>query len=175
VSDSGDLELAQQATRGNTAALSEIVQRHHAAVRTFLTHLSGQTARGDDLAQETFLTAIAQLRTYRGDAAMRTWLCGIAYRKHLADLRSTTRRRAREQHVAAESGAPATPQPEMRMDIREAFAALPLDQRAAAALCLASDMSHTVAAIALDIPLGTLKSRVAAAKQTLSKALEAYR
>lgn len=165
------------AARANSArAMAEIVRRHQSAVRGFLRRVTGNPADADDLAQETFLTAFARLDTFRGDASLRSWLCGIAYRKASTDRRSTTRRAIRER-ASATVAEPASgmPRPERRLDVETAFRSLSTEHRAAAALCLASDMSHAEAAAALGIPIGTLKSRIASARRTLIAALEEYR
>jgi RNA polymerase sigma-70 factor (ECF subfamily) len=168
-----DLALARSGAAQDAAALAEIVRRHQTGVRTFLRRLCGNAARADDLAQDVFLTAFDRLASYRGDASLAAWLCGIAYRKFRSDQRSAARQRMRELAVRPETVAEGAA--EARLDIQMAFAGLPVDQRAAAALCLLADMPHAEAATALQIPLGTLKSRVAAAKKTLSETLKAYR
>ena len=149
------------------------MRRHQAGVRVFLRRLCGDAARADDLAQEAFLAAFDRLASYRAEASLAAWLCGIAYRKFISDQRSAKRRRARE--LAIELCAAAPNNSDAALDIQAAFAALPTDQRAAAALCLLADLTHAEAAVALSIPLGTLKSRVAAAKKTLSEVLKVYR
>lgn len=171
MNDLDDLALVREARRGHVAALDEIMRRHQRTVRLFLRRLSADAARADDLAQDTFLTAFDRLDTFRGEATLAAWLCGIAFRKHQTSLRSEARRRARE----AIDEAPAKAQPDLQLDLKAAFAALPLEQRAAAALCIAAEMPHAEAALALGVPLGTLKSRVAAAKKALAQTLEHYR
>lgn len=171
-----DSELIAQAELGSPRALAEIVRRHQSALRGFLRRICFSNDEADDLSQETFLTAFTCLATFRGEASFRSWLCGIGYRKYRTSRRSAARRSAREIESA-----PSTPlivdgnAPERLMDVQTAFRSLGPELRAAAALCLASDMSHSEAALALGIPLGTLKSRVASARRILVRALEDYR
>jgi RNA polymerase sigma-70 factor (ECF subfamily) len=169
-----DSELIVRAREGSPMALAEILRRHQPAVRGFLRRVGGGAGEADDLAQETFLAAFARLDEFRGEASLRSWLCGIAWRKVQAGRRGGARRSAREA-ASARPDAATTPSPEQRLDIEAAFARLTVEQRAAAALCLASDLSHGEAAAALGIPLGTLKSRVAGARRILIEALEDYR
>lgn len=177
--DRSDPDLAAEGARGNAAALAEILRRHQGAVRGFLRRACGDPALADDLAQEAFLTAFARLGTFRGEASLRAWLCGIAFHKLREQGRSAGRRRRREAVAVAVSAEAAADDPcgraERRLDVEAAFHSLSLDQKAVAALCLASDWSHSEAAAALGIPLGTLKSRLASAKAVLVRSLEAYR
>lgn len=175
--DRSDPELVAEARRGGTAALAEMLRRHQGAVRGFLRRTCGDAALADDLAQEAFLTAFARLHAFRGNSSLRAWLCGIAYLKLRESRRGAGRRAAREARAAADAAQAADPrgQAERRLDVAAAFESLSIEHKAVAALCLASDWSHSEAAAALDLPLGTLKSRLAAAKAILVKALEAYR
>lgn len=171
--DLADAELAAQARLGSARALAEIVRRHQGAVRGFLRSLGGSGGDADDIAQETFLAAFAALDRFRGEASLRAWLCGIAWRKALASRRSTLRAMARDaRSMAPDPPVSAAPMLDQRLDLEAAFALLNLDQRAAASLCFGLDMSHAEAAAALEIPLGTLKSRVAAARRVLVAALK---
>jgi len=173
---SPDLELVAAAIGGSVSALNEILRRNQTAVRAFLRRVCGDPTEADDLAQDTFITAFARLDRFRGESSLRVWLCGIAYNKALVSRRSEARRQQRE-HLAMQGDehGPSRAGAEAKMDIQAAFAILTLEQRAAAALCLASDMSHSEAAAALGLPLGTLKSRVASARRLLIAALEDYR
>jgi len=59
----------------------------------------------------------------------------------------------------------------MRVALAKALAALPLDQRACVAMCLAAGYSHSEAAQALEMPLGTVKSHVLRGRERLLAAL----
>lgn len=145
-------------------------------MRTFLRRVEGDSAEADDLAQETFLTAFARLAAFKGESSLKVWICGIAYHKARTARRGLLRRRVRELHSqTADPHVDPRGHSETRLDIQAAFLRLTVEQRAAAALCLTSDMSHSEAAAALGLPLGTLKSRVASARKVLMAELEAYR
>src|SRR5207344_3640014 len=69
-------------------AFAELVKRHQSAVRACLRKLTtGDAALADDLAQETFVLAYRNLRSFRQDAKFSTWLYRIAYNVFLADAR----------------------------------------------------------------------------------------
>ena len=170
----GDLdgELVEAARRGSSQAFARLVGRHQQAVRGFLRRTLGDWSDADDIAQDTFVAAWSALGRYKGEASVRSWLCGIAWRKALTHLR-TRDRGARRDRVFAdlEAGGAVAPGEEERIDLAAALANLPVEQRAAVSLCLAADFSHAEAAHALDLPLGTLKSHVSRGRATLLEAL----
>ena len=102
---------------------------------------------------------------------MRAWLCGIAYRKHLTARRSALRSRAREGAYEERAPGERAGRLDDRLSLERAMAALPPDQRACVALCLAGDFSHAEAAEALGLPLGTVKSHVTRGRARLLQAL----
>ena len=170
----GDLDagLVEAARHGDDAAFERIVARHQKAVRGFLRRLGGDPFDADDLAQETFVAAWSELSRYRGYSSLRSWLCGIAYRKRLSQRRSQRRSRERDAVFAAASGQGATlGDADDRLDLARAMAELPIEQRAAVSLCLAADFSHAEAAAALKLPLGTVKSHITRGRAKLLSAL----
>ena len=167
-----DIGLVEAARRGSDAAFEKIVTRHQKAVRGFLRRLGGDPSDADDLAQETFVAAWSELDRFRGQSSVRSWLCGIAYRKRLSQRRSERRSGERDAAFAAasvrdEEAADAGDW----LDLARAMADLPMEQRAAVSLCLAADFSHAEAAAALKLPLGTVKSHVARGRGKLLAAL----
>ena len=123
---------------------------------------------GDDLAQETFLAAWRSAASWRGESSYFTWLARIGWRQFLSHKRGE---RAFEPLDGAEDVA--TPsQDELRAAIDQAMARLPPRERMAALLCFAEGHSHGEAASIMEVPLGTLKSLVARARQRLIHCLE---
>ena len=166
-----EAELVERAKGGSDQAFGRLVDRHQAAVRAFLRRVCRDREAADDLAQETFLTAWSRLDSLRADAGVRTWLCGIAWRKALTAERGRARSAARDrQWLDTRDGVEAAAG-EDRATVARALAALPLDQRACVALCLAGDWSHAEAAEALGLPLGTVKSHVARGRAKLMDVL----
>lgn len=164
-----DAVLARAAAAGSDQAFGRLVDRHQASVRAFLRRLCRSAADADDLAQETFLTAWSRIGTAEAAKGLRPWLCGIAYRKWLTKGRADARRRLREAE-ADWSERPADP--DTRLSAAAALGVLPPEQRAAVALCLAGGFSHAEAAIALALPLGTIKSHVTRGRARLLEFLE---
>jgi RNA polymerase sigma factor (sigma-70 family) len=153
-------------------AFSRLVERHQAAVRAFLRRLlGGGWAEADDLAQEAFLAGWSSLRSLKDPGGVRAWLCGIAWRKAQDRIRSSRRGAARDAAWLETVEAPAGISPVEKMALAAAMAELPTDVRACVALCLADGWSHGEASMALDLPLGTVKSHVARGRARLLKAL----
>lgn len=162
-----DETLAREAKRGSTAAFESLVRRNQSLVRGFLRRLAGNAATAEDLAQDTFLTAWRKIGAYDGRGSFRGWLCRIAYTQFLQARRSSQASQRREDAVMADSdtfiderGAA-----EARLDLDRVMAGLSPEQRAAIALCYGEGMSHSEAAEALGLPVGTVKSHVLRGRQ----------
>src|SRR5215470_11191411 len=86
-----DAELiARVVVSDDRHAFGELVRRHQSAIRATLRRLAaGNLALADDLAQETFLLAYRNLKSFRQEARFSTWLYRIAYNAFLADARKT--------------------------------------------------------------------------------------
>ena len=168
-----DLALVAAISDGSERAFNTLVDRHQQAVRMFLRRLLGNDADADDMAQETFLAAWTQARSFRGESSARGWLCGIAWRKAKGAHRSWSRQRSRDtahrEQLSAEAVATAM---EDRLAVRRALQALPLEQRAAVTLCLVCGFSHSETAAILGAPLGTVKSHVLRGRERLMKEMQ---
>ena len=155
-----DEMLAAAAARGDGAAFEALVRRHERVVRGFLARVAGSD-RADDLAQETFLTAWAKAAAFTGEGRYRGWLLRIGWTAFLMDMRGRGRR------IPAYAGTGEAPEQADRGDaerdliVEDALARLKEADRAAVVLCLVLGHSHREAAEILDMPLGTLKTRVA--------------
>src|SRR4029450_8407193 len=80
--------IARVLVKDDRHAFGELVRRHQSAVRACLRKLTvGNHALADDLAQETFLLAFRNLRSFRQEAKFSTWLYRLAPTAYLADAR----------------------------------------------------------------------------------------
>jgi RNA polymerase sigma-70 factor (ECF subfamily) len=163
-----DAALIAEIWDGSDRAFNVLIDRHQQAVRAFLRRLLSDASEADDIAQETFIVAWTQPRSYRGNSSVRSWLFGIAWRKAKGAQRARFRRRAREGVWATDmtEQVVASPSPDEVLVMR-ALNTLPPEQRAAVLLCLTAGASHSEAAEALGAPLGTIKSHVARGKARL--------
>ncbi len=151
------------------------VSRHHGPLRGFLRRLCDDDALADDVAQETFLKARRALHTFRGEGSEASWVLRIGYREFL----NTRRRKTHEVHhdhddVAIDPDATHRTSRIAEGDVRRALRVLSDDERAAIAACFYDGLTHDEAAAALDMPLGTLKSHVARAREKLRGPLASY-
>jgi RNA polymerase sigma factor (sigma-70 family) len=130
----------------------------------------------DDLVQDTLERAISRWHQRRSDGDTRTWLFTILHNLAVNHLRRAARR-GREVPLddAGESdvAVPSTQEDALRRDdILGAVGQLPDDQRSVLLLVSIEDASYTEAARILDIPIGTVMSRLARARARLMKQLE---
>jgi len=158
---------------GDHAGFAALVAAHDDGLRALAYHLLGSTQAMDDVLQEVYVKAYRGLMAFRGEAAVGTWLHRIAYTTCIDHLR-----RSREADpVTAETlervAAPDAPQDDLaqRQQLSAALAALPPEQRVAVLLVLREGYSYTDAAQIMDVPRGTVASRVATARTTLMEAL----
>jgi len=156
-------------------AFGELVRRHQSPVRGLLRQLTRtDTALADDLAQETFIRAYKNIRSFRGEARFSTWLYRIAYNCFREDAR---RRKELVGIDEAQWQAEVDPRPVdagLRHDLMNALSQLPLHERSAVILCCQNGLSHDEAARVLDIPLGTVKTNVLRGREKLKKMLRAW-
>ncbi len=164
-----DEQLARRVQRGHTADLAMLVERHHSPLLGFLYRLTGgDRALAEDLTQEAFLRALRSIQQYQPSRPFKPWLYAIAVnvaRDHFkrADVRYAV--------TLADDELLALPDPigleeTIEMDglrvaaISAAIGALPVHQREAIILRYYQDLSLAEIAAALDIPIGTVKSRL---------------
>jgi RNA polymerase sigma-70 factor (ECF subfamily) len=168
-------ELAQRAAAGDANAFAALVRSHQSRLRGFLRRMTrGDHALADDLAQETFFEAHRKLAGWRGDGSFVSWLYAIAYSRYLM----ASRRRKLEPLEGADVSSPQSSSPEsasvLRLDLEKAMARLSLGERGALTLCFALGLSHEEAAMALAIPVGTLKSHVLRGREKLKAMLHMW-
>src|SRR5262245_35379563 len=179
----GDAQLiARVLVQDDRHAFGELVRRHQSTVRACLRKLTGgNNALADDLAQETFLLAYRNLKSFRQEAKFSTWLYRIAYNAFLADARKTREAQLPEDTDAddfmpAEDAepAPVARAATLKIDLERAMAVLSEPERAAIIQCYHNDLSHEEAAVVLGMPVGTVKTHVLRAKQKLKARLGAW-
>jgi RNA polymerase sigma factor (sigma-70 family) len=171
----GDL-IARVLVDDDQHAFGELVRRHQSSVRGLLRQLTRtDVALADDLAQDTFLRAYKNIRSFRGEARFSTWLYRIAYNCFREDAR---RRKElvgiNEEQLQAERD-PQVADPGLRHDLMHALSLLPLHEHSAVLLCCQNGLSHEEAARVLDIPLGTVKTNVLRGREKLKRTLAAWK
>ncbi|NUS92459.1 MAG: sigma-70 family RNA polymerase sigma factor [Nocardia sp.] len=163
--------LALAAGAGDRIALAEFVRCTRTDVWRFVAHLT-DVQSADDLTQETFLRAMGSLPRYAGRSTARTWLLSIARRAVIDRLRNAA---ARPRTTGGADWETAIEQRPDRHDtdvgeemvVADFLRRLPEDRRTAFVLTQILGLTYAEAARAADCPVGTIRSRVARARETL--------
>lgn len=160
--------LAVAAAAGDRVAMTAFVRRTQPEVWRVCARL-GDRAEADDLTQEVYLRALPALVRFRADASARTWLLQITRHVCADHVRRSTRRRALVDRIVQRTSA-ADVVDESRtgeLELDEAIGALAVDRREAFVLTQVVGLSYAEAAQVCEVPIGTIRSRVARARADL--------
>jgi RNA polymerase sigma-70 factor, ECF subfamily len=175
-----DAELVRRFLDGDVSAFTLLVDRHSSKVYGVCLRILGNPDDAHDAAQETFMTVLRKMDGFRGDAAFTTWLHRIAVNACYDELRRRKRRpilHATSDGPDApphEPGAPAADPTEDvagALDAASALAQVPEDFRVALVLADVQDLPYDDIARVLDVPVGTVKSRVHRGRIALARAM----
>lgn len=167
--------LALAARDGDRGALAQLVRRTQADVWRFCAHLAGHP-QADDLTQEVYARALRSLPNYRGDASARLWLLAIARRTCADHVRGEVRRRRLAEHLlgdARRDSARTIDDVASTQSLTAVIESLPRDYRAAFTLTQVLGLSYAETAEVCDCPVGTVRSRVARAREAVIRELAA--
>jgi RNA polymerase sigma-70 factor (ECF subfamily) len=161
-------ELFGAARDGDRAALATAIRSSQAEVWRFVAHHVGADA-ADDVTQDTYVRAWRALPAYRGDASGRTWLLSIARRACADALRRRTRVRRLFTRLEQEAAvAPREmPDPAGVSGVEALVSRLEPKRREAFVLTQVVGCSYEEAAAVCEVPVGTIRSRVARARADL--------
>ena len=178
--------LIQRCLAGDESANAALVMEHHRLVLGLATHLLGDREEALDLSQEVFLRVFRTLHRFRAQSSLRTWIFRIVVNQ----VRNRQRwwgRRARSHQVSLDEhirehgetvlGADAcTPdrelaRKELGLRLKTALQRLPFEQRTALVLREVEGLHYDEIAFTLGLPVGTVKSRLTRARQTLRQEL----
>ncbi len=171
-----EAQLVSAAQARRPGAFEVIVERHRRPVYQICYRFTANHEDASDLTQEVFLRAFRGLRTFKGNAALATWLHRIAVNVCLtrAAVRTPpTDPIADRDHVdtSAESASERLLRSERAEQVRAAVARLPRKQRAALILRVYHEMSHQQVAQMLGTSVGAAKANMFHALQNLRKIL----
>jgi len=175
---SGELDRRDMAelAAGGSRALESLYRRYSARLAGFFWRLGSQGEEIDELVQEVFVKLWRYRGAWRREGRFTTYLFGIARSTWLDALGARKRAGALELPAAA---GPARPEVELERreladQISAAIAALPEPLRVVFSLATGGELKYREIGELLEIPLGTVKSRMAAAEEKLRGALSAY-
>jgi len=170
VTDSDPLTtLALAAGRGDRAALDEFIRATERDVWRAVAFLA-DPGMADDLTQETYLRVIGALPRFAGRSSARTWLLSIARRVVVDQIRRNQARPRTTGEIDLDgllSASPATARFEDVIEIRMLLDGLESNRRDALVLTQVLGLSYAEAAEVFGCPLGTIRSRVARAREDL--------
>jgi RNA polymerase sigma-70 factor (ECF subfamily) len=185
--ESGDQELWRAAATGDHEAFHVLVDRHGPALFRLALCLSGNRCDAEDLCQETFAAAYRGLKGFDGRAAFRTWLSSILVRRAAKAWRKSRGARrtmslSRGDDNAGAGGAPAlepsiastTLGVEQRLDVTDVIRSLAPEFRDVVVLREIEGMSYQEIADALNVPRGTVESRLHRGRAELRRKLTGY-
>ncbi len=159
----------------DTAAFGELVRRHQSQVRNLLRTLSRDNALADDLAQDCFLHAWNKLSTYSGRGSFIGWLLKVAYTTFLQSKRKSKRYSQileSAAQVADMESRGAGYHDDEASDLDKYLAVLGEQERVVMLMSYAFGLSHTQIGEAIGIPIGTVKSVLFRAKETIRSRFE---
>jgi len=170
-----DREIVHRCRRGELGAFEEMYKRYGSRLYTVAYRMTGSAADAEDLVQDIFLQVYRRLDTFRGEAALGTWLHRLAVNACLDFVRSKQGRRQRVTDSAddldaleAPAAGPWRPDAALdRMDLERAIAQLPPSYRRAFLLHDVEGLEHHEIGATLGIAEGTSKSLVFKARTRL--------
>jgi len=170
-------QWVERARGGDEAAFSALVREFHSNVWRFILKSVHNPQDAEELTQETFISAWRSLQTFRGESKFSTWLLGIALniaRNHCNRSASRKEVELPEDNVLesllpqAEDPSELTRSKQMLLELDRAISRLPSELREVVILVRLEDLSLEEAAALLQIPLGTVKSRLSRARERLT-------
>jgi RNA polymerase sigma-70 factor (ECF subfamily) len=149
--------------------ISALYREHAPALLGYLQRAFGRAGSAEDMLQETFLRALQAADRLASATSPRAWLFGIARHVGLDAIR----RGGRQRPLPQELSAPPAAAGDRRLDqVRRAIECLPAEQRETLELRITGGLTYEEIAAALDVPIGTVRSRLHNALRRLREGLK---
>lgn len=174
-------QLIQAACRGDAAAFGALVRKYQTRLCTSLTHICGSLDEAEDIAQDAFVQAYVKLRTFAGESAFYTWLYRIAVnaaiskRRRRRETASVDVKRTEHGLEPLDDGERADERllrEERAVQVQRALARLSDEHRAILVLREIDDRDYEEIAQILELPVGTVRSRLHRARLQLKEQLD---
>ena len=186
-----DHQLLAATLTGDEAAFRELVRRYQNQITNYVYRMLNDYDRAVDLAQETFVRVYTSAERYQATYSFSTYIYRIAHNLAISELRQRKRRRlipfptffsdkdSEEIEVEIEDKRQVMADDSMiaderRLAVQKAIASLPEKYRAALVLCDIEEKSYEEISEVLDLPVGTVKSRINRARNLLKEKLKEY-
>lgn len=177
-----DAEYVRKLQRGETEAFETLIRRHQKTIFNLVYRMLGDYDEAAEISQEAFLSAYRAIGSFRGEANFSTWLYRIAL-NHATTRRKTLNLR-QQRNVPIENTEPlsdphagpveAMETKEIRDRVQQALNSLDPDDAAVILLRDLQDVPYEEVSLVLEIPMGTVKSRLHRARQALKAKLAPY-
>lgn len=176
-----DAQLIDQSLNGDSAAFGQLVRKHQDRLFNTIVHVVGCREEAEDVVQEAFVQAFVKLETFQGNSAFYTWLYRIAFNTAIS------RRRRKKVEVSVERSRELTgvepvdegDAPSDRMEredrvrqVRTALDALSEQHRSILVLREMEGCCYETISEILDLPIGTVRSRLHRARLQLREELK---
>jgi RNA polymerase sigma-70 factor, ECF subfamily len=173
-----DDRLVGRAAQGDQEAFTELVRRHERRVFAVTMRMLGREEDALDATQDAFLTVFRKIGQFRGESAFTTWLHRIAVNACYDILRKKSRQPvlhlASEDDYRQEEGPPVADHAAAvagGIDVARALLEVPEDFRAVLILADVHDLAYEEIAAILEIPVGTVKSRLHRGRVALAQVI----
>ncbi len=167
--------LLSAAQKGDKTAYGLIVETYHRLVISVAFRICGDTHLAEDIAQDTFMKAWQQLPNFQAErsTSFRAWLCRIAHNRSIDLLRQNRPETELDPHLPAQTTRPdrQVERDETATEVQAAILRLPETSRTALILREYEGLSYAEIADTLEIPIGTVMSRLYHARKRLTKEL----
>jgi RNA polymerase sigma-70 factor, ECF subfamily len=171
-----DVELLRRIGQGEQSAMAEFYREHGRVVLAQVLLVTGERVLAEEIVQDTMLAVWRGAGSFRGESSVRSWVIAIARRQTRDRLRGRRLRVVDDAYLADQPSS--GPGPEVTAldraelaEVRGAIRELALPHREVLGLAFGSGLSLPEVAGVLDVPLGTVKSRLTAARTALGRVL----
>jgi RNA polymerase sigma-70 factor, ECF subfamily len=174
--DTDDHALVRAMAAGDRDALAQLYERHGQAVFAHLVLVTGDRPFSEEILQDTMLAAWRGAARFRGESAVRSWLVAIARRQARDRLRRQRLTIVDDRDLAETPASDAEPEQHTlrraeTAAVADAIGELSPAQQEVLSLLFGADLTLAETAALLDVPLGTVKSRLSAARVALTRAM----
>jgi RNA polymerase sigma-70 factor, ECF subfamily len=156
-------------------AFTELLEAEIPKLRRYARALTRDAVRADDLVQNALVRAIAKQHLWQPGTDLRAWLFTILHHQNVNDVRRSLREgdRVPVEHVAPTLATVSDPTAALQIrDLERAIAVLPEEQRQVLLLVGLEGMRYEDVAVILDIPIGTVRSRLSRGRETLRRLMD---